>query len=850
MRAVDESKHSALRAASPLEVARTWRMCRTAPTFRRACAPDDVGDIGGPRSARAQSGLYPRGDVWAPEPEPQSQAAEQSPLGRYQSIGALGQGGMGRVDEVYDGLLGRCVAKKAVLDGADEDCATMLIAEAQTCAQLEHPSIVPVYDVGADEQGAPFYTMRVVRGRTLGDLLASNLDPAREHVPLAQMLGIFRQICLAVDYAHTRGVVHRDLKPDNVVLGEFGEVYVVDWGIAHVQEGSSVYRARSSPMIAGTPGYMAPEQVLGEAVDGRADIFALGVVFYELLAGSRPFSDTDIRSVLERRRKTVDIPPSRRDPARTCPSSFDELVLACLAPEPRNRPARARAIAQAIDAYLDGERARAERNQEAAAYAAEGDEVQRAIQELELRARATGERAESLLASLPPHASAEEKEPAWALSSEHGRLSAEIARAWARAETAYTRALGRVGDHRAARRGLAALYYRQFEIAEAAADQEQMPRLLDLARAYDDGELALELANQGELVLESSPSGATVSISRFDAQGPLLRQARPRALGKTPVTSVLLDAGSYLVKAHLGNRELRYPLLVRRAMRCVLKLRIPEVGEVPEGMVLIPGGPTLTLLPRTRRLVERTLPDYAIGRFPVTLRDYVRFLEAGGESERRTARVDGERALLLSADGQWRLSGGVVEGVGRQYVPAGRELDLPALGLRWWDAVAYARWLARTQGREYRLPTDPEWDKAMRGADGRPFPMGNRLDPSFAKTRDSRPGPSQPEPIGSFTLDESPYGVRDLAGGVGDWTSTSPDGMPPPSADDEGTAEADDRQMFWRGGTWSSAATAQHMRYAQAVRHFSSWIGFRLALSLDTHGSSELIVEPMRKQRG
>ena len=124
--------------------------------------------------------------------------------------------------------------------------------------------------------------------------------------------------------------------------------------------------------------------------------------------------------------------------------------------------------------------------------------------------------------------------------------------------------------------------------------------------------------------------------------------------------------------------------------------------------------------------------------------------------------------------------------------------------------------------------------------------MGNSIDPAFAKLRESRPEASQPEPIGAFPLDESPYGVRDLAGGVGDWTSTMVDGGAPPSLADEGTA-ADGREAVWRGGAWSTTAS-QHapMRYTQMLRHRVGWVGFRVALTLDGP-SSDLIVEPMRR---
>ena len=229
---------------------------------------------------------------------------------RYHVVRALGRGCMGQVDEVFDRALGRSVAQKSVLPGKGEVHATLLVAEAQTCAQLEHPSIVPVYEIGADSEGNPHYTMRVVRGRTLRDVLVDNEDATKAHPSLAQLLGILRQVCMAVDFAHSRGVVHRDLKPENVIVGAFGEVYVLDWGVAHVVDGSDVRRAAHDEFMAGSPGYMAPEQALGGAIEARTDVFALGALLYEILSGQRPFADPDIQSIRLRAVTTLDVPPS------------------------------------------------------------------------------------------------------------------------------------------------------------------------------------------------------------------------------------------------------------------------------------------------------------------------------------------------------------------------------------------------------------------------------------------------------------------------------------------------------------------------------------------------------------
>ncbi|MGZ3454921.1 MAG: serine/threonine-protein kinase, partial [Polyangiales bacterium] len=256
---------------------------------------------------------------------------------RYIPVGELGRGGMGCVTEVVDRTLGRSVARKTLLGDASDGGATLLVSEAQICAQLEHPAIVPVYDLGADG-GRPYYTMRVVRGRNLREVLIE------ERRTRAQLLGVLRQVCLAVDYAHSRGVVHRDLKPANVILGEFGEVYVLDWGVAHVLEGSDVHRTTEETFHAGSPGYMAPEQIMGEAIDARTDVFALGVMLHEILTGVRPFDDRDVQSMHERVRRGILAPPSARRPSGEVPLVFDALVMACLTRERELRPASARVI--------------------------------------------------------------------------------------------------------------------------------------------------------------------------------------------------------------------------------------------------------------------------------------------------------------------------------------------------------------------------------------------------------------------------------------------------------------------------------------------------------------------------
>jgi serine/threonine protein kinase len=219
----------------------------------------------------------------------------------------IGRGGMGSVWEAEDPELERSVAVKVLdLPDAAGDLAARLRLEARVLARLEHPGIVPVHDVGSLPDGRPFYAMKLVRGERL-DAAAARL------ATLPERLRLFLRVCEPVAFAHARGVVHRDLKPDNVMVGPFGEVLVLDWGIARLvgeaapaaTPAAEAAAARAGPgtaagAVLGTPGYMSPEQERGEeGVDRRADVFALGRLL-RLLAGEEALGNRRLGAIVAR----------------------------------------------------------------------------------------------------------------------------------------------------------------------------------------------------------------------------------------------------------------------------------------------------------------------------------------------------------------------------------------------------------------------------------------------------------------------------------------------------------------------------------------------------------------------
>jgi serine/threonine-protein kinase len=282
---------------------------------------------------------------------------------RYEVGAQLGLGGMGEVVAARDEQLGREVAIKRMRAKTPTEKAMLRFErEARIQGRLDHPAIPPVHELGRDRDGLPFFAMKKLAGTTLAQILAKP-DPVR--YPRQRLLRALADVCLAVEFAHTRGFVHRDLKPDNIMLGDFGEVHVLDWGVAKVMSDttpddgyvgvdSGELKTRDG-LAVGTPGYMSPEQADAlRDVDGRADVYALGCMLFEILSGTalHPRGAAGLVSVTE----GVDGHPAKRSPARDIPPELDSL---CAAATTRDRAARiqtARELGAGIQQFLDGDR--------------------------------------------------------------------------------------------------------------------------------------------------------------------------------------------------------------------------------------------------------------------------------------------------------------------------------------------------------------------------------------------------------------------------------------------------------------------------------------------------------------
>ena len=275
----------------------------------------------------------------------------------------LGRGGMGEVLLAHDRRIGRDVALKRMRRGQPtEDEAARFLREARIQARLEHPAIVPVYELSRDPAGRPYFTMKRLSGVTLAEMLANQLATKQ------RLLRAFAEVCRAVDYAHSKGVVHRDLKPANITLGEFGEVYVLDWGVARVVEDGGGPSGRlhmadidtlegTAPAgdTFGTPGYMAPEQLKNPEVSRAADVYSLGSMLFEILTGDPLHPRGQQPAIASTLDGAVVLSPAQRRADRGVAPELDALCVAMLAKNPAMRPT-ARLCADRIEQFLDGDR--------------------------------------------------------------------------------------------------------------------------------------------------------------------------------------------------------------------------------------------------------------------------------------------------------------------------------------------------------------------------------------------------------------------------------------------------------------------------------------------------------------
>ena len=306
-----------------------------------------------------------------------SETLTAKPDNKYRHPHKIGSGGMKEILKVWDHDTARDLAM-AVLSpesGNQESCLTRFVYEARITANLEHPNIVPIHDIGVDKTGQPYFTMKMIEGESLAHALiniAKNKPGYKEKYTLPHLITIFTNVCHAVDFAHSKGIIHLDLKPENVQIGSYGEVLVLDWGLAKIIDEEDIEEAMTPKSIKeldrksrdelektidgeikGTPGFMAPEQAAGDnsKKNKTTDIFSLGALLYSILTLKKPIKGIEINDVIEKTINGEIIPPAKRSPELNIPAPLAAITMKAMSLNQEDRYQSVGELLKDIDNY-------------------------------------------------------------------------------------------------------------------------------------------------------------------------------------------------------------------------------------------------------------------------------------------------------------------------------------------------------------------------------------------------------------------------------------------------------------------------------------------------------------------
>ena len=636
-------------------------------------------------------------------------------LGHYRILEKIGAGGMGVVYRAYDERLERDVALKVLPPGtlADEAAHRRFRKEALALSKLNHPNIETIHDFDSQD-GVDFLVVEYIPGVTLSDKLAAGAVTEKEIASLGT------QLTEGLGAAHEQGVVHRDLKPGNLRITPDGRLKILDFGLAKLlrptDSNVATETITDAKVVAGTLPYMSPEQLRGEHVDARTDIYAMGIVLYEMATGQRPFRE-------ELAPKLID---AIFHQAPTAPHSIhtkvnpelERMILKCLEKEPEDRYQSAKEV---------------------------GVDLRRLKRDTESSRTAVIEQA-------PPAA---RSRPALRYAGAAAALAVLVAGGF------YVR-------HSMELRRVRALVASLEPAAESGHFDEVAGRLqaagVDLRDARLEG-FAKRIS--GTVSISSDPPGAVATAVRVEPIATLPAR-QPVTIGRTPIPTFRLVAGEYFVRLTAqGMNPVEFLARVEVGKDLRASSKMLAAGKTSDGMVLVEEGPSSTSQ-------GKVIPAFLVDRYEVTNEKFLKFATAGGYRDLafwpETMIKDGKplpRAAAMQSfvdrtgvPGPRAWSGGVF--------PSDKA-NHPVVGTSWYEAAAYSRWAGK------QLPSEEQWWRAALGASGGVFPWG-----SDVKTTDLRAnfGLAGTRPVGSYPAGISPFGCYDMAGNVREWLADAmPDSL-------------------------------------------------------------------------
>jgi formylglycine-generating enzyme required for sulfatase activity/predicted Ser/Thr protein kinase len=712
-------------------------------------------------------------------------------LGRYEIRSKLGAGGMADVYLAEDMQLGRRVALKLLPPetAADAQARKRLIREARAAATLDHPHICSVYEVG-EAEGRLFIAMQYVEGRTLDTRLRGSA------IELADVLSIAVQVVDALTEAHARGIIHRDIKPANIMLTTRGEAKVMDFGLAKPTRADGATRGEtetgsvlSTPgAIVGTVPYMSPEQVRGDELDRRSDLFSVGVMLYEMVTGRRPFDGSSGAAIASAILTTEPLPLARFAPAT--PPELERIIGKALRKDPEERYQTAKDLLIDLRTLKDD----------------------RAFQ---ARLERSG----------PSTDHPERATPAPATPSAGPRAPMRSRLAWVIAAALVVVAGG------------GWFLWRSANARWATAQLPQIVAFVDAKRYFDafDLAVAVEPYLPGEptiaelmpvitdrISVATDPPGAQVYLKRFAPDGSGALPAR-QLVGTTPLANLRIARGEYVlsiekdgyapVERTVSGLTIRVGTLSITPPPVRVEQKLIAAGTMPAHMVFVPGGNYRLVAwsrPTDRRVI---IGDFFIDKYEATNQEFKEFINAGGYVKREFWKhpfvnngrdVPWDEATKMFVD-RTGLPG--PRGWSNQSVPDGRA-DHPVTDVTWYEAAAYA------QFRGKQLPTVYQWEKAARngvvGAAGVTIMPWGVFYPGDMLAQRANFGEGT-LPVTSSEFGMSTFGAFNMAGNVAEWTlNDSSEGY------------------LATGGAWADPTYTFAQYGGRPAFYSSSKLGFRL----------------------
>jgi eukaryotic-like serine/threonine-protein kinase len=727
-----------------------------------------------------------------------TQETQSRKLSRFVDDSLLGIGGMGEVRKVFDPDLSCSLAMKIMHKRllGDDIMTQRFHQEARIIASLQHPSIPPVHEIGMLEDGRPFFTMREIRGNSLANILRNKRE-GTEDWNLRKLISIFQQVCSTIAFAHAQNIIHRDLKPANIMVGEFGEVLVVDWGLAKIIQ-STTNTLKSSSLIAvppsnlmtmwgtvqGTPAYMSPEQAKGESLDERSDVYALGSILFEILSGRPPFvkdpkkkehASNILEKVINDEPPFTEVNSNTKNPV---PTEMIDICKLSMIKDSTQRTTSAADLSKYLENWLDG----IKQKEKAKEFVRQAQDLRECTRSLVEKSNHAKQQAQNIQLSLNKDAKVQDKYHMWDKEDEALQLLREANLTQSQCEHLLQSALTCKPDYQDAHAILAEIYCERHRDAEQNHDILEEARFEELLTHHTQALLEQHpqrkyfvdyLAGQGRIQLELSEN-LDVVLEKYVAQNRRYQPILVERCDKNSLLDKTLPIGKYRLRFPRTDGSIIYPIIIRRQETWTSPnpITIPK-NSTDRKLVYVPEGQCevghISGLHGAWMKQNIHVDSFWIQRYPVTHQEYLDFLNNLVDQGKRTV-----ASQCTPTNGDIQIYGRVAGG---HYFLCpdvqGRMIDpnTPVTCIDWYSATQYAKWKSIQDGMRWRLPWGVEWEKAARGVDGRHLPWGDFMEPSWCATLES--GCQTPQPIDSFPIDHSPYGVRGMAGNVCDWVLDS-----------------------------------------------------------------------------